>query len=129
VSTCYELLAPDTAEIRPLVQVEGGSMVHCRLQRGQTTLAVRHQTVEELWFCVAGRGQVWRQSLLEPDAASAHEEVVDVEPGVALTIPLGTAFQFRGTGTEPFDVVITTIPPWPGADEAVRVEGRWPCSS
>jgi mannose-6-phosphate isomerase-like protein (cupin superfamily) len=113
-----DLLAPDGAEIRLLVRVDGASVVHCSLQPGQVTRAVRHQTVEEVWYCLAGAGQVWRQ-------ASEREEIVDMEPGVALSIPLGVAFQFRATGKHPFEVLITTIPPWPGETEAVPVTGAW----
>ena len=118
VGAACDTLAPDGAEIRLLVQVPRGSMVHCRLPPGEVTTAVRHRTVEEVWFCSAGRGEVWRQS-------GAAEETVAVEPGVALSIPLGTSFQFRATGPEPLDLVITTMPPWPGADEAVAVDGKW----
>jgi mannose-6-phosphate isomerase-like protein (cupin superfamily) len=96
-------------------------MVHCTLRPGQVTQAVQHRTVEEVWYCVAGSAQVWRKS-------TEAEEIVDVEMGVALSIPLGTAFQFRATGSTPFEVVITTIPPWPGADEAVAVTGLWETS-
>jgi mannose-6-phosphate isomerase-like protein (cupin superfamily) len=113
-----DALAPDGSEIRLLGAVRGGSVVHCTLPPGRTSLAVRHQTVEEVWYVLGGRGQVWRQQ-------GAREEVVDVEPGVALTIPLGVHFQFRTVGSEPLRFVIVTIPPWPGAEEAVRVKDRW----
>lgn len=112
------VLAPDGSEIRPLVQVDGGSLVHCRLAAGQVTQAVQHRTVEEVWYCVAGAGQLWRRS-------DSRTEVVDLVPGVAVTIPLGTAFQFRAGDTEPLELAITTMPPWPGNDEAVAVEGAW----
>jgi mannose-6-phosphate isomerase-like protein (cupin superfamily) len=112
------VLAPDGSQIRSLVSVSAASMVHCRLEASQVTQAVRHRTVEEVWFCVAGAGQMWR-------GANASEEVVDVEPGVALSIPLGTAFQFRASDAHALEVVITTVPPWPGGDEAVPVRGKW----
>jgi mannose-6-phosphate isomerase-like protein (cupin superfamily) len=118
VGTAYDALAPDGSQIRLLVQVDRGSLVHCTLPPGEVTQAVRHRTVEEVWYCVAGMGQVWRQ---QADA----EEVVDVAPGVALSIPVGVAFQFRTTGLRPFELVITTLPPWPGADEAQAVDGVW----
>ena len=44
---------------------------------------------------------------------------------MAISLPLGTRFQFRTTGSQPLEVVITTLPPWPGDDEAIPVEGRW----
>jgi mannose-6-phosphate isomerase-like protein (cupin superfamily) len=118
VATTYDTLAPDGSEIRVLVQVERGSLVHCTLPAGQVTRAVRHRTVEEVWFCVAGAGQVWRK-------ASDTEEVVDITAGLALTIPLGVTFQFRASASQPLELVITTMPPWPGPDEAVAVDGVW----
>jgi mannose-6-phosphate isomerase-like protein (cupin superfamily) len=112
----YDLLAPDGSEIRLLVSVPSGSLVHCTLRPGQVTQAVRHRTVEEVWYCLVGHGQVWRRS-------AQGEETVAVEPGVALTIPRGVSFQFRTTGSRPLELVITTMPPWPGPDEAVAVDG------
>ncbi|MCH8870207.1 MAG: cupin domain-containing protein [Chloroflexi bacterium] len=114
----YTALAPDGSEIRELVRVAGGSMVHCTLPVGATSLAVTHRTVEEVWYVVGGRGQVWRRR-------GDQESVVDVESGVSLNIEVGTHFQFRNTGDEPLCIVITTMPPWPGPSEAVEVEGRW----
>ena len=114
----YTVLAPDGSEIRELVRVSGGSMVHCTLPVGATSLAVTHRTVEEVWFVVSGRGQVWRKR-------DAQDSVVDASPGVSLSIEVGTHFQFRNTGDEPLCIVITTMPPWPGENEAVPVEGKW----
>jgi len=113
-----DALAPDGSEIRLLGAVRGGSVVHCTLPPRRTSRAVRHRTVEEIWYVLGGRGQVWRRQ-------GTREEVVDVEPGVALTIPLGVYFQFRTVGSEPLRFVIVTIPPWPGAEEAVRVKDHW----
>lgn len=115
-----DVRAPDGSEIRTLVSVAAGSLVHCRLLPGQVTQAVRHRTVEEVWYCLSGVGQVWRR-----DLASSRAETVDIAPGVALTIPLGTAFQFRAGGSEPLDLLLTTMPPWPGHDEAVAESGAW----
>jgi mannose-6-phosphate isomerase-like protein (cupin superfamily) len=118
VARDFEVLAPDGSEIRLLVSIGGASMVHCRLRPGQVTQAVRHRTVEEVWFCLSGVGDLWRRSA---DA----EEVVGLQLGSAVTIPLGTEFQFRATGATPLEILITTVPRWPGSDEAVAVEGRW----
>ncbi len=111
-------LAPDGSEIRELVQTERGSMVHCTLPAGGLTLAVRHQTVEEVWYCVAGDGELWR-------SADGDEETVALRPGMSATIPLGVNFQFRTNGSQPLELVIVTMPPWPGASEAVAVAGKW----
>jgi mannose-6-phosphate isomerase-like protein (cupin superfamily) len=114
-----DALAPDGSAVRLLAALGGGSMAHFELPAGQTSLAVRHRTVEELWYFVGGRGEMWRRG---PDG----QEAVDaVEPGVSLDIPLGTSFQFRALGEEPLRAVGVTMPPWPGDDEAERVEGRW----
>jgi mannose-6-phosphate isomerase-like protein (cupin superfamily) len=115
----YDLLAPDGSEIRQLLAVSGGSMVHCTLPPGTVTRAVQHRTVEEVWFCASGAGQVWRRE-------GEDEEIVDMEPGVALSIPRGIAFQFRAGTGRALELVITTMPPWPGPDEAVAVDdGHW----
>ena len=119
----YDHRSPDGSEIRRLVQVRGGSMVYCTLQPGQVTRTVQHRSVEEVWLCVSGRGQLWRR-----DPATKAEEIVDLEPGLAASIPLRTAFQFRAMGEQPLEVVMTTMPPWPGPSEAVPAEGIWPAS-
>jgi mannose-6-phosphate isomerase-like protein (cupin superfamily) len=115
----YDVVAPDGSEIRLLVQARSGSMVHCTLPPGGVTQAVRHRTVEEVWYFLGGRGQVWRKQ-------GEVEEITEVRPGLALSMPLGTHFQFRATSSEPLTFVIVTMPPWPGPDEAVPVPGAWP---
>jgi mannose-6-phosphate isomerase-like protein (cupin superfamily) len=114
----FDLLAPDGSQIRLLPQLRGGSMVHCSLLPGAVTRAVRHRSVEELWYVLAGEGQLWRSDGLT-------EHVTSLRPGVALSLPLGTSFQFRTLGAEPLAVVIVTLPPWPGEDEAIPVPGAW----
>lgn len=119
VARDYDVLAPDGSEIRLLHSLDGASVVHCRLPVGAVTIPVRHRTVEEVWYFLAGAGQVWRKQ-------GQREQVLDVAPGLSLTIPLGTDFQFRNTGDVPLEFIIATTPPWPGEDEAVVVDaGRW----
>ena len=119
VKTVYDVLAPDGSEIRLLHQLGGASVVHCRLPVGAVSIPVKHRTVEEIWYFLAGEGQVWRRQ-------DERESVLDVRSGVSLTIPLGAQFQFRNTGDVPLEFVITTTPPWPGEDEAVLLDvGRW----
>jgi mannose-6-phosphate isomerase-like protein (cupin superfamily) len=113
----YEI-APDGSEIRPLLRLGRGSLAHCTLPRGCTSYAISHRTIDEIWYCLQGRGQIWRLK-------GETEEVVEVERGVSLTIPTGTHFQFRNTGGDPLRFVIATMPPWPGGDEAIRVMGKW----
>lgn len=115
----YDVLAPDLSEIRVLVTGERGSMAHGTLPPGRVSLAVRHRTVEELWFVVSGQAEIWRK-------LGDLETVEEVGPGTSLSIPAGTHFQFRTIGDEPFCFIMVTMPPWPGGDEAVRVPGHWP---
>ena len=113
-----DTLAPDGSEIRLLSSASRGSMVHCTLNPGEVSLPVAHKTVEEVWYFLEGRGQVWRKY-------GDEERVVDVAPGVSLSIPVGAHFQFKTTGDVPLRFLIVTMPPWPGEDEAYRVPGRW----
>jgi len=110
--------APDGSTVDVLLRLHGGSMARFSLAAGRTSVAVRHRTVEELWYVVAGRGELWR-------GHGAREEVARLEPGVCLTIPVGTSFQFRAHPGERVEAIGVTMPPWPGDDEAVVVVGPW----
>ena len=77
---------------------------------------MRHRTVDEIWFVVSGRGEIW---LADDDDA----RVVALLPGTSVAITCGTRFQFRAD--HELDVFAVTIPPWPGDGEAVRVDGPW----
>jgi mannose-6-phosphate isomerase-like protein (cupin superfamily) len=112
--------APDGSEVRLLAALNGGSFAHFTLAPGKVSAPVAHRSVEEIWYVVAGSGEVWRR-------LGAEESVTPVGPGVALTIPLGTHFQFRA-GAESLSFVAVTMPPWPGPDEAFPVEGKWRAS-
>ena len=48
-----------------------------------------------------------------------------LEPGVCITIPVGTHFQFHATEGEALRAVGVTMPPWPGPGEADPVPGKW----
>lgn len=112
------VVAPDGSDVRVLLGLRGGSMAHFTLPPGATSGAVAHRTVEKLWFVLSGRGEMWRRQ-------GAREETVALEPGLCLSIPVGTQFQFRATGTEALTAVAVTLPPWPGDDEAVSIAGPW----
>ena len=113
-----DVVAPDGSAVRILLQLGSGGMAHFELAPGQTSRATAHRTFEEIWYFLEGRGEMWRKS---GDA----EEVTRLEPGVCLTVPLGTRFQFRSLGTAPLKAVAVTMPPWPGENEASIVEGKW----
>jgi mannose-6-phosphate isomerase-like protein (cupin superfamily) len=112
--------APDGSAVRPLCVLPGvASFAQFELAPGQTAKAVSHATVEEIWFVTSGVGEMWRSQ-------NGREEVDALEPGVSLTIPLGTTFQFRA-GALGLRAVAVTVPPWPvdSPNEARFETGRW----
>jgi mannose-6-phosphate isomerase-like protein (cupin superfamily) len=115
------VVAPDGSDVRVLLSLAGGSMAHFELAAGAVSHAVEHRTVEELWYVIGGRGEMWRRQ-------ADREEIVALRAGVCLTIPLGTRFQFRAASEGPLSAVAVTMPPWPGDGEAVPVPGPWPPS-
>ncbi len=113
-----DVTAPDGTAVRLLLSLRGGSMAHFELPAGAVSHPVTHRTVEEIWFVTSGRGSIWRRQ-------DGLERIEALSPGAALTIPLGTAFQIRAEAGAPLCFVAITMPPWPGADEALPVPGPW----
>jgi mannose-6-phosphate isomerase-like protein (cupin superfamily) len=113
-----DAIAPDGSEVRLLAACAKGSMAHFELPPDAVSKAVAHRTVDELWFISAGEGQMWRK-------LGDVEEVIDLHPGVSLSIPVGTHFQFRCEGEDPLEAIGVTMPAWPGNDEAFEVKGIW----
>ena len=118
LGAAVDTTAPDGTAVRLLLSLAGGSMAHFELPAGAVSHAVTHRTVEEIWFVVSGRGSIWRLQ-------AGVESIDPLAPGTSLTIPLGTAFQFRADAGAPLAFVAITMPPWPGMDEAASVEGPW----
>jgi mannose-6-phosphate isomerase-like protein (cupin superfamily) len=112
------VVAPDGSDVRILLGLSAGGMAHFELAAGKVARAVVHRTVGEIWYVVSGQGEMWRKQ-------GAREEIVALEPGVCVTIPRGTHFQFRASPTQAVAAVAVTMPPWPGEAEAVRVPGPW----
>jgi mannose-6-phosphate isomerase-like protein (cupin superfamily) len=113
-----DVVATDGCDVRILLGLAGGTMAHFQLSPGHTSSAVTHRTVEEIWYFLSGRGEMWLKQ-------EGREEIVPLESGVCLTIPLGTHFQFRSLGDQALAAVSITMPPWPGDGEAVVVPGTW----
>jgi len=121
-------VAPTTVGARwlaPFVWLLGlpaGSMAHFELAAGKVAARVAHRSVEEVWFVLSGRGEMWRKQ-------GEREQIVALEPGVCVTIPLGhRQFQFRAAASEALAAVAITMPPWPGDAEAVAVAWPWAAS-
>jgi mannose-6-phosphate isomerase-like protein (cupin superfamily) len=125
VGAAPDTIAPDGSEIRLLINAgdapEGArqaSFCEVTLPAGQVSRPVWHRTVEEIWYVLAGHGDVWR---CPPDLSPAEAAAlpsVSVAPGDALVIPAGWRFQFRAAAAAPLRFLCYTSPPWPGTDEA-----------
>ena len=64
-------VAPDGSDVRVLVELPSGGLAHFSLSPRQTSTAVAHRTVSEIWYFISGVGEMWR-------AADGQEETVDV---------------------------------------------------
>ena len=111
-------VALDGSDVRDLLRLKGGSFALFELSPGEISNPTVLRTVDEIWYILGGRGEMWRKLW---DA----EDIVVLEKGTCLTIPVGTHFQWRSVGKEPLQVIGVTMPPWPGKDEAYLVEGVW----
>ncbi len=116
-----DAVAPDGSDVRILLGLAAGGMAHFALAAGETSVAVAHHTVAEVWYILGGRGEMWRK-------LGDQEETVALEPGVCITLPVGTRFQFRAVGEQPLSALGVTMPPWPGDGEAYFVDGKWPAT-
>jgi mannose-6-phosphate isomerase-like protein (cupin superfamily) len=114
-----DAIAPDGSEVRVLCQLSRGGLAVFSLPPNTVSKPVAHRTVEEVWYVISGSGSMWRK-------LGEEEEIIELRPGVSLTIPTGTHFQFRCDGLDPLTVIGATMPPWPGDEEAFFVEGKWP---
>jgi mannose-6-phosphate isomerase-like protein (cupin superfamily) len=114
----HDVIAPDGSEVRILLSVDRGSAAHFQLGPGQTSIAIRHRSVDEIWYVVNGTGEMWRRT-------DQREETVPLRPSTCVTIPRGTAFQFRTTGPDDLAAIGITMPPWPGDGEAIACDGPW----
>lgn len=109
--------APDGAEIRVLIDRPQGatrlSVAEALVKPGERTVCVSHQTIEEVWYIVRGKGVFHR---LSPD--SGEEQAAEVVPGDALLIPVEHRFWVENTGADDLVFLCCGTPPWPGPDEA-----------
>ena len=122
-----DTIAPDGSEIRCLVPpspnalewcpapdraARSASLVEVRLPAGARSRPVRHRTVEEIWYVLAGRGVLWRR------APGGEEHRDPLEPGRTAVIPTGWTFSFSASEQADLVFLCHTSPPWPGAEEA-----------
>lgn len=110
--------SPAGADIRFIMDGPMANMIHSTVPPGQVNRATIHATVSEFWHILSGEGDIWRR---DPVA----ERFTQLRPGTSIDIPVGTAFQYRCTGTEPLCFICVTFPPWPGDHEATHLPGAW----
>jgi mannose-6-phosphate isomerase-like protein (cupin superfamily) len=113
-----DIVAPDGSDVRVLLATKRGSMAHFELAAGCASEAIRHRTVDEIWFVLCGNGEMWR-------SLDGREEITALEPGICISLPVGTHFQFRASGEQALSAIGVTMPAWPGPQEAVPVPGQW----
>ena len=114
-----DAVAPDGSQVHLLLTVPGrAGTALFRLAPAAVARAVEHPRVEEIWYVLAGEGVIWRKQ-------GDREEETALAPGLVLTIPRGTRFQFRSTGTEDLVVFGVTMPPWAGEEDAVAAPPHW----
>ena len=118
IHSAPDAIAPDGSEVRVLCQSSRGGLAVFSLPPNAVSKAVAHRTVEEVWYIISGIGRMWRK-------LGEYEEIVELTPGVSLTIPTGTHFQFRCDEHEPLTAIGATMPPWPGESDAYFVDGTW----
>lgn len=96
-------------------------MSTCRasLPANTTSCPVRHRSIEEIWYVLAGSGDFYCSGIDEG-------KPFRLSPGVHFLLPAATEFQFRSDRDGPLEVFIVTAPPWPGDEEAQQASGVWP---
>jgi mannose-6-phosphate isomerase-like protein (cupin superfamily) len=110
--------SPAGADIRFLMDGETGNMIHSTVPPRQVNRATVHATVNEFWYVLAGRGEIWRDNGVESC-------VTVLVPGTTIDICAGTAFQYRNSSDKELKFICIAMPPWPGDSEASYVDGIW----
>ncbi len=110
--------SPAGADVRFIMDGTTGDMIHSTVPPHQINNATVHATVSEFWYVLEGHGEIWRDD-------GADSGVSQLVPGTSIDIPVGTKFQYRNVSETDLKFICITMPPWPGATEAIIIEGRW----
>jgi mannose-6-phosphate isomerase-like protein (cupin superfamily) len=113
-----EAKSPAGADIRYLMDGKTGHMIHSTVPPYQINRATVHTTVSEFWYILEGHGEIWRDD-------GTQSGVTTLVPGIAIDIPVGTAFQYRNVSDKDLKFICVTMPRWPGDFEATIIEGEW----
>jgi quercetin dioxygenase-like cupin family protein len=82
-----DAIAPDRSEVRVLCSTGQGSLAQFTLPPQAVSKAMAHHTVEEVWYFLSGRGQMWRR-------LHDHEEVSTWSPALPSRSRLEPTFTF-----------------------------------
>jgi mannose-6-phosphate isomerase-like protein (cupin superfamily) len=110
--------SPAGADIRFLLDGERGNMIHSTVPAQQVNRATIHATVNEFWYVLEGRGEIWRDNGL-------MSCITVLVPGTSIDLPAGTAFQYRNVSDKDLKFICVAMPPWPGDSEASPIQGIW----
>lgn len=110
--------SPAGADIRFLMDGQGGNMIHSTVPPQQINKATVHATVSEFWYILEGKGEIWRDD-------GSQRSITELVPGTAIDIPVGTSFQYRNISDMDLKFICISMPPWPGDSEATFIEGIW----
>ncbi len=110
--------SPAGAEIRYMMDGKTGNMIHSTVPPRQVNKATVHATVSEFWYILEGHGEMWRDD-------GTESCIVDLVPGTAIDIPVGTKFQYRNAADVDLKFICIAMPPWPGDSEAAYIRGIW----
>ena len=116
-------VALDGADVRLLCRTPLSSAIHCSLASGAVSRVTRNVGIHEIWYFIAGRGELWRHT-----DATGEESLVEIAEGCCVTIPPDTPFQYRNTGSHSLEFACFVAPAWPGPEVNVLlddVRGRW----
>jgi len=85
-----DVVAPDGSDVRVLARTERGSMAHFELAPGRASAAIRHRTVDEIWFVLSGRGEIMvfeRERAFPPPTGEFFEVVIKPDHPPVLSPP------------------------------------------
>ncbi|MFE7837066.1 cupin domain-containing protein [Streptomyces sp. NPDC057474] len=116
-----EYTTPDGSLVRPLgVRPEAANAVRTYAESSFTGHV--HRGVQEIWYVVSGSGELWR-------SLHGKDDRTDLEPGVCVTIPVGTSFQSRAESDGLQIVATRWTARWRPVSPSRRCSRNWPGSS
>jgi len=91
------------SEIRELIQRPQGELTHATCPSGRISHPAALDGLYEMFFVLAGKGQVWR-------SGGGYEGVTRLHPGRWVAMPPGTAFQYRAEADADLVFLVMVVP-------------------